>query len=339
MIQDLNRLIQNKKLKFFFKAESVADLNAIKGFIRALRVQRKHILISYGSEITRRIAHRNFKGYHLKNNHKRSADLFPIRFDTEGSPRLSGHGITLNYDPYKYCFLEQASLRTGKAHARKMMGIKKNRKIIIVSCSSRSEVYSVLEECQKLDLVENPLLIFGLRRPDLSLAANLRRKGFRVHDRRQTKSPLSYFDKSDAVILNTTGEFFELMKAADLAIVGHDRNIFEPALLGIPILYFAQPINMRKNEEGLAKLFKLFWRKNRTVKILLEKCGGAIQIKRAFFARQITNALHDPAPMVSGICRAVWIFHRRIVPAANLRTASIVATGITGFKPAGESSG
>lgn len=89
----------------------------------------------------------------------------------------------------------------------------------------------------------------------------------RPEDRWETNS-------RDVVVLNTTGELFWLLGAADLAIVGMDRNVFEPASQGIPTLYFDGP-----------------WANKRTELDLLVANGAAHAVEAHRLAHQITEAL------------------------------------------------
>ncbi len=311
---NLNHLIQDKKTNFSFQIKSIADLNAVSGFISTLGIKRRQAIIKCGLEVAQATAKKMLKGYTVNARRKLPENCLPVKFDNEGPARLAADGgLIMNYIPYKYFVPVQASFEV-KIRLRTKMKIKKDRKIIIISCSGRSEADVVLKAYGRLSHLTKPLLIFGFRKPDISWAKQLIRRGFRVNDRRSIGEPISSFGGSDIVILNTMGELFNLMHAADLAIIGHDRNIFEPALLGVPILYFECPLNMSKNEKKMANLFRLIWRKNKTAKNLLARTGGAIRIDSALFHKQITKLLDAPEKVTQGARRAVKLFHRKYKP-------------------------
>ena len=324
---NLNHLIRKTNTKLFFRVECVADLNAVRGFVKVLGIRKNRVVVSYGLEATRRMTHAALNGCVITADRALSSNWFPVKFDTEGKTRLAERGLIVNYDPYKYCLSARVSSQE-RVRLRRAMRIEKNRKVILVSCSARDEVKVILKACKRLDLFDQPLLILGLRRPDVSLPGFLRRRGFKTHDRRSLKQALSNFGGSDVVVLNTMGELFNFLKAADLAIVGHDRNIFEPALLGVPILYFGRPLGMNERERELARWFKLFWRKNRTAKRVLDKFGGAAQIRRTVFHRQIDRVLRRPESMIRGARRAVRVFRDQIIPASGSGAASVLTKGI-----------
>ncbi len=327
MTANLNHLIQKKNVKIFFRVESVADLNTAKGFIEVLGIKRKHVVISYGAEATRMMAQAVFKGCSLTTSRRVLSHYFPVKFDTEGRTRLMEKNLIVNYDPYKYCLSARISSKE-KIALRRAMRIKKSRKVIAASCSTRDEVDAILKAYRNLNLSERPLLIFGLRRADAFLSGSLNRRGFRTHDRRFLKQDLSYFGRSDIVVLNTMGELFKFLGIADLAIVGHDRNIFEPALLGVPILYFGSPLNMSQNDKQMASLFGLFWRKNSTAKSLLDRTGGARRIDLTSFHHQITNMLRFPDRVIRGTRKAVRLFHRQVIPSNRLRGARLLVSAM-----------
>ncbi len=324
---NLNHLIRETNTKLFFRVECVAELNAVRGFMGVLGIRRQHAVVSYGLEAPEKLTKAMFKGCLLTKSRTLSPNWFSVKFDTEGKTRLAERGLIVNYDPYKYYHPTRVSSKE-RVRLRRAMRIKKDRKVIVVSCSTRDEVEVVLKAYKRLGSLDNPLLIVGLRRLDLSLPGFLSRRGFRTHDRRSLKQALSCCGGSDIVVLNTMGELFNFLKVADLAIVGHDRNIFEPALLDVPILYFSRPLSMNERERELARWFNLFWRKNRTAKKMLDKFGGAARIRRPAFHRQIDHALRYPGPMIRGARRAVRVFRDQIIPASGSGAASALTEGI-----------
>lgn len=325
---NLNRLIRRKNIKFFFRINIIADLNAVRGFISVLGIKRRTMVIRCGSEVTQAAAKKALTGCVFTTGRALSKNWLPVIFDSNRQTHLARDGrLILNYDPYKYCHSVRVSSKE-RVRLRRAMRIKKNRKVIVVSCSTRDEVEVILKAYKRLDLFDQPLLILGLRRPDAALPGFLNRRGFRTHDRRSLKQALSYCGESDVVVLNTMGELFNFLKVADLAIMGHDRNIFEPALLNVPILYFGSPLNMSQNDKKMADLFKLFWRKNRTAKSLLDRTGGAHRIDLAFLHHQITKMLRFPDKAIRGTQKAVRLFHRQVIPANRLCGTRLLASAV-----------
>ena len=60
----------------------------------------------------------------------------------------------------------------------------------------------------------------------------------------------------DILLIKTRGELSRLYGLADLAVVGRERNIFEPACLGKPVLYFGDREAWENNGQALAALEK-----------------------------------------------------------------------------------
>lgn len=311
-----------------FSAEAVADLNTIKGLIRILGLDRRFVVIRFGEEVNRSMAQNAFPGFRFVE--KFLSHHLRIGFNTEGPGRLGGdRRVIFNYTPHKFFSLSLASYSTKKrAAVRAAMRVGRGRKIMCVSCTGREEVLFVLRAVQGLRFSEKPILIFGLRRPDRGLAAELRDKGFKALDRHLKGRNLAGFSRADAVILNTTGEFFEFLRAADLAVIGHDRNLFEPAYLRVPILYFGAPLGMTRKEEEMAGIFGLIWRKNRLAKKFLDRNGGAKRIYPAKFSRQIEETLQNPAPFVRGGRKAIREFEEEMIPAARKRASWVLAKAL-----------
>jgi len=130
----------------------------------------------------------------------------------------------------------------------------------------------------------------------------------------------------DIVLINTRGELVKFFSAADLAIVGEDRNLFEPASQWVPILYFP----------GV-------WRNNQTAKHLLDDAGGAVQIQLPILYDQVASILAHPEDLIQGTENAMEAFRSEVVPAAQLYGAILLgaavlrSAGATQQKPLPES--
>lgn len=91
-----------------------------------------------------------------------------------------------------------------------------------------------------LSYPERPLLIIGFRQRrnenELKLLGSL--SGQSIAVRSDATAPLPDVGSNNVLILNTSGELLKMYALANLAIVGHDRNIFEPASQKAAVLYF-----------------------------------------------------------------------------------------------------
>ncbi len=327
----LNRLIRSQGAKIYFYVHSMADLYAVGGWVAALGIPRKQVLLKkIGREIDLKKAREVLPGFFFTGCPRPPKNTVLVKFDTEGPARLDEDGsLIATYDPFKY-FFPRRRLQKNKSRIRLAMQLAKPRKVIIVSCTTADEVQFVIRACKKLQGQPRPLLIFAMRRPDPLLAKRAsKREGLRVLDRRSRREPLLDFGAFDVVMLNTMGELFDLMPAADLAIVGHDRNIFEPAFLGVPALYFKRPLKMSRKDAQLARWFKLYWRKNRTAKMLLDRYGGAAPIRMKSLCRQIDHVLRKPASMIRGTGCAVQMLYREILPAARREILALLFARMT----------
>jgi 3-deoxy-D-manno-octulosonic-acid transferase len=110
------------------------------------------------------------------------------------------------------------------------------------------------------------------------------------------------------VVVNTQGELLPFMAAADMAIVGFDRNLFEPASQGLPVLYFGGPC-----------------RSNKTAMRLLTETGGAREIAPGRFLHQIEDILADPSSMIAGAEVAIRRFKQEVIPSVRFYTSLLIA--------------
>src|SRR3989339_299706 len=120
----------------------------------------------------------------------------------------------------------------------------------------------------------------------------------------------------DVVFLNTTGEVITLMKAADLAVLNSNRNIFEPASQGVPTLYFTGE-----------------WGKNRTAKNLLDETGGAIPIDPDRLGQQFVDVLSSPNSLQSGALTATSSFDTHVTPASKMFGSLTIAGALLDAEP------
>jgi len=116
--------------------------------------------------------------------------------------------------------------------------------------------------------------------------------------------------KHDVVLVTTKGELFKFIQSADITIVGLDRNIFEPASQGSPILYF----------EGV-------WWNNGWMRYLLTEQGAAAAVKENpdEFRDQITSILENPESHILKTQEAVQHYHKKVMPADMLYAKLLIA--------------
>jgi 3-deoxy-D-manno-octulosonic-acid transferase len=142
-----------------------------------------------------------------------------------------------------------------------------SRKIIVTGSPTDAEfnefIQSYNELYGKLTYEERPLLIIGFRNRrnnnELKLLNSL--SGQSIAVRTDDKASLPDVKNNNALILNTSGELLRMYALADVAIVGNDRNIFEPASQKKAILYFDGSWGNNKDakkilvEAGAAEIF------------------------------------------------------------------------------------
>lgn len=316
-----------RKKKLCFCVGAIADLYAARGLITALRIRPGRSVIAFDQEADEAMTRRIFPGYTLERGWRSRPDRLRIRFDTYGRPGFRGGELVFDYAPYKYFFKRSGSWESGGS-LRRAMRVEHGRKIIVCSASTRDEVKEILKAYGRLAIVPRPLLVLGLRQPDPFLKGVLLRMGVRAAWRMRRDQGLSLLGRTEVVVLNTAGELSGFLGASDLALMGHDRNLFEPAVLGVPILYFNGPLKISPKMKKLMKLFGLAWRNNRMAKRLLDAAGGARRIRPAFFAGQITQALDHPEEMVRGAREAVRKLNEEVLPEARRRGAFLLAEAL-----------
>jgi len=144
-----------------------------------------------------------------------------------------------------------------------------DRKIIVIGSPSDEEFGRFIQDYNtlyaSLPFAKRPLLIVGFRQRrdvgELKLLGSL--SGQSIAVRSDANAPLPNVAGNNVLILNTSGELLKMYSLADVAIVGNDRNIFEPASQRTAILYF----------EGS-------WQNNSEAKNALVEAGAAKEFNR-----------------------------------------------------------
>lgn len=324
---NLNRFLKTSGIKLLFVIEAFADLKATKGLIHILGIDPKHAIIRYNDQVDRKLVKEILPGFSLTTRPEVLPQWFVIKFDDSSPLSLQGDKLVVNPDPYKYFFPTSVS-RKERTFLRKVMGVENGRKIIALSSPKPEEIRQVIKAYKKIQLLQKPLLIIGLREPHRYLKEALVEKGFKVCSRNRLDHPISSWGQKDIVVLNTMGELFHFLKAADLAIVGYDRNLFEPTVLKIPILYFSEPLKMSPKAERLMKLFGLVWKRNSTIKNLLKETRGALPIDPGRLHRQMESVLFNPSPIIRGTKECIRRLYWEVLPEARRKIFTLVTLGV-----------
>ena len=322
----LRRLLKASGVKLLFVVEAFADVKATEGFIRILGIAPEQVIVRHNGQVARRLVEQSLPGVSITGRAEPRRCLV-IRFHDSSPLHLRGSTLIVNPDPYKYFSPVSAPRKEGPL-LRKAMGVEEGRKVIALLSPRPQEVRQVLRAYEKVRLPKRPLLIIGLREPDRSLKQALAEKGFRVLSRERRGRGLSSWGRNDIVLLNTMGELPHFLKAVDLAVVGYDRNLFEPMALEIPILYFGEPPGMSPQAERLMTWFRLFWLRNSTIKDLLDKTWGGRPVVRGRLHRQMESALLDPLPLIRGTRECVQRLHREVLPEVRRRADALLTSAL-----------
>jgi len=267
---------------------------AIHGLMEQLGIDPENVEIGYSGEVDHVLAKKRFPHHEPTDNVRYLPNQLRLMFTNSQNfsqnLHVEGDRIYVPYSPYKYSLPKQASQDEVRA-LRGAMGITDERPILVVSSPNQDELQMILQAYESLDPATRPLLILGMLQPVPHLKDQLAEKGFKTLERNAKEEPLSDIGKHDIVVLNTRGELLDFFKTANLAIVGHDRNLFEPISQAVPVLYF----------RGM-------WSANYIVKRLAHDSKGGIEIEPGQLAEQIINILNDPDEMIQGTEEALRVF-------------------------------
>ncbi len=315
---DINPLLSKKNIKLAINNDEVSSLNTTMGLIKLLHISAQNVIIGYSTEVTQSLAEERFppiqyqvKPYFPLKNSSSQGHLIFVEYTEHvfTKPRTLG----LSPDPFKYSLPSFAS-EESRSSLRNSMAIE-NRKIIVVTSPQPSEAQIFQEAYRKifgdLPTAERPLVILAPRYPNPTLVSLLESNGFKAQNRDTEEEPLSLLGEQDFVVLNTYGELLKFFTVADLAIVGHDRNLFEPASQRVPILYFGG-----------------HWSNNQTAKRVLDESGGAMEINPRYLDKQILTILEEPEDIKAGLQSAVKRFEQQIFPSAQLYTLLMLTSVI-----------
>ncbi len=230
--------------------------------------------------------------------------------------------------PYKYLSPKKEGV------SKNISSLNSARKVIIAYSPSEKEAGLIVkaynEAYREVDKEKRPILILGLLHREGELMRSpilhsLRVKKRTLLDQRRNESweaDKVPFRDLDIVILRTQGELVKLSQIADLALVGQDRNIVEPANQHVPILYFES---------------KHDWYYNLSAKDLLVKTQAAQAIEEGSLAQQMVSVLNDEKgiykQMTQGAEAAVAFMNEAIAPTAKIYTSIAIAAEILNQVP------
>jgi hypothetical protein len=302
-------------VKFAIRIYEVASINAAKGLIKALGLDTDRVVILYDKEIDSGTAEKFFPGYEIR--------AFS-RFSEEGVIRVEFHDYgtmvidasqspiraSLPYVPFKFNLPERGP-ETELSSMRESLGIGQ-RKVIVIGSPSDAEFNEFIQAYNSLyghlPCNRRPLLIIGFRQRrnenELRLLGSL--SGQSIAVRSDADAALPDVAANNVLILNTAGELLKMYALADVAIVGRDRNIFEPASQKVAVLYF----------DGS-------WQNNQDAKEALAETGAAREFTGENLERFI-NLPGDADEMAERGLRAVGAYRKTVASQAERFALSVI---------------
>lgn len=315
-------------VKFAILVHENSAVNAARGLIKALSLPDNRVEILFDIEIDRASAKKYFPNNVVREYgaySSRSGTLL-VGFRDGGSLKLiSCNGAftaSLPNAPLKY----NLSQSLGDDQRRQIRSDLKigNRKVIVLGSPSDVEFKNFMGEYNaiygKLNVLERPVVIVAFRQGEkdeekVRLSNCLHGQSITV--RIDKKKPLSScsLENNNILILNTLGELLSMYAIADVAVVGNDRNIFEPASQGTAVMYF----------DGT-------WHNNVDVRDILEASGAAVMFSRMALENLLSNSMQREQMAKIGL-ETVEEYREEILRKAEWFAVQLVS-GIPRFKEA-----
>jgi len=334
---DLNKLLEEKKQKLFFKNWGIPTLNATRGMIHQMKIQPKNTVIQFLMDVEGAVARQYFPGFRVQGLGDLDGNLEIVFMPTsfERSDLGDNNVLITSLKPFKYAIPKQVHSQESENEIealRRTMKIVPGRKIIVAASPNKDDVKTILksyeEAWREVPLNQRPLLILGLRYVGIKewqqqLRDSVKIEGFRIADRNEEDQAKTFnglagnipFGDLDIVVLNTQGELADLMKTADLVLVGRDRNILEPVSLSIPTLYFQGD-----------------WPNNQRVLDFMMKHNAVQPIDRDHLKDQMKKILNDKDgirdQVNDNVTRAIKLFEQDFFEVAKLHLAITIAAGV-----------
>ena len=293
---NVNRLLEKHRCKLLFVSSNVAGLNSTMGLVKLWRLSIQNYEIGLRNKMCEyaNVARERFPVQTITTNLKSTPGRVVVRYLSEVDTPIS----RFPHAPFKSIFPSEIN-NAAKERLRKDLKLG-TRKLIVVCSPLSSEVEIIMSALRGIARDSMPLVIVGMRDRDLRLE-QIFSSEFDTIIRNNGEESLRHLAEHQLVVLNTNGELIKFLSIGDLAIVGMDRNVFEPASQRIPILYFDGP-----------------WYNNRLQIKLLSKFKGATKIVPRNLRGQITYLLSNPKSSITGINKSIEKFQRSTVPAASL---------------------
>jgi len=327
---DVNLILEVTGQKLLFYVSGFAELNAVRGIIELLELKNENYDIQLVEGVSKDNAKKNYPNLEFLDTGDDADKHFTgkvVNVSIAWGAYLSAQS-NLPLIPLKYILPLKANTED-KSFVRKKMRIAKNRKVILAISPTHENIHQLIEAYSKaysaVGVDERPLIIFGLDVFDEQLKKSKGFQGFRTRNRNESDKREDGFlvaegvpfGDLDVVVLNLRGEILELLKAADLAIIGVDRNIFEPASTGVPVLFFGND-----NE----------WPINKLAKDLVVESGAATSIEDSQLAFQINSILTNQndihTQMSEGAKKAIERFDNEIIPPTRFYTSIFLAAAV-----------
>ncbi|MBU4312133.1 MAG: hypothetical protein KJ706_05400, partial [Candidatus Omnitrophica bacterium] len=297
--------ISDNSVKLAIKVHEIASVNAARGLIKALG--KDNVIILYDREIDSEQAERFFPGYNIRAYSGFSEkNSIKIEFCDYGNMRIQSSNINTNtsiyvslpYTPFKFNLPERVS-EEELNKMKESLNIT-SRKVIVIGSPSDREFDDFMQSYNSLYANlphgKRPLIISGFRKrrneSELEFLGSL--SGQSIVVRSDDNAPLPDIENNNVLILNTSGELLRMYALADVAIVGNDRNIFEPASQEAAVLYF----------EGS-------WYNNLEAKEVLVKTSAAQKFSRENLKRLI-DSRHESEGMAKKGLEAVSTYKKKV---------------------------
>jgi len=273
--EKFKKIINASSVKLAIRVYEIASVNAAKGLIQATGLNKDKVIILYDREIDHEQATRFFPGYVIQGYQGFSEKgVVKVEFHDYGNMKMESSGDTfsasLPYTPFKFNLPIRASEEVNSM--KKSLGIiDTKRKVIVIGSPSDAEFSRFIQAYNSLynnlPYPERPLLIIGFRQRrdenELRLLGSL--SGQSIAVRSDATVPLPDVKSNNVLILNTAGELLKMYALANIAVVGNDRNIFEPASQQAAVLYFGGSwTNNREGKDALVDIgaAKIFSKEN-----------------------------------------------------------------------------
>jgi len=314
---NLSRYLEDENIFIRFATDEVSALKASRNIINAFNISPHRVLAteaySHGRvdlEVAQKYlplsAYRRDWRYWVRSEGGR---IVFVQFTDKLGLGQDPDGVSLPYSPFKYLPIEKASTKTVN-ELRKKMNLT-DRKILIAASPNAEEQSFILEIYRKMDPEERPILVLASRGDVFfGLTEQLENAGidYLIRDHREEK--WDEIGKHDVVIVTTQGELIDFIKVSDVAIVGSDRDTFEPATQELPILYF----------DGISS-------NNWFMTNLLTERDAAFKISSNpdEFREQIESMLQNPDAYTMKTRDAVSDFEENILPTGMLFAKLLIA--------------